>query len=110
MTLVLVGVHAATTIFPFYYSYWEIEGMMQSQADVAQVKTDSEIFAFLADQIRRQNLPIRDIESELRIDRAADYISLELGWEEVYELPIYGREPILIHVFEFNAYAEADLQ
>lgn len=105
---VFVGYH----VFPFYYDYWEIQGLMQAQADKASIFQDAEIRKNILERIKKLEIPVEDPE-KLKINRYDGKILIEMDYDEVLFIDLgmftkSGEENIKdLHVFHFHPYAEA---
>ena len=102
--LISAGVFVGYHVFPFYYYYYEIQGLMEAQADKATIFTDSEIRKNLMERIKKLELPIDDPE-DLHINRFDGKIVIEMKYEEVLFID-YGEKTYNLYVFEFNPHAE----
>ncbi|HMO18664.1 MAG TPA: DUF4845 domain-containing protein [Oligoflexia bacterium] len=101
-------VFSAFQIIPFYYSFYEIQGLMQAQADKAQVINDTEMRRTLSREMKKLNIPA-DPEEDLKINRYSGKIVLELSYEEVFFVDFGGGYDFDIWTFKFNPRGEAKL-
>lgn len=95
-------------VFPFYYYYWEIQGLMDAQAVKASEFTDGEIRTNILQKIRKLEIPIDD-EDDLKINRFDGMISIDLTYSEVLFID-WGEKTYDLHVFEFNPHVERPIK
>lgn len=107
LLLVVSTVFVGYQVFPFYYYYYELEGLMQSQADKASVFTDEEIRKNIMEKVEKLEIPIDDPE-DLKINRFDGKIAIELEYQEVLELD-YGEKTYDLHVFNFHPHVEQSI-
>ena len=99
-------VFAGSQIFPFYYYYYELQGLMESQAEKAQVFTDQEIKKNILDKIKKLEIPI-DSPDDLKINRVGKKIVIDLSYSELLYIDLGEGRVYDIYTFEFNPHAEA---
>ena len=95
-------------VVPFYYYYYDLEGLMQAQANKAQVLTDKEIRKNILKHIDKIGVPI-DREDDLRIYRSHNKIEISLAYSEVLYVDLGEDRVYDLHVFDFYPHAEGDL-
>ncbi len=98
--LVLATAFIGYQVFPFFYYYYEIQGLMEAQAAKASVFSDQEIRKNLMDRIKKLEIPIDDPE-KLRINRFNGLISIDMEYEEVLFLD-FGEKTYDLYVFHFH--------
>lgn len=106
--LVVSGVFVGSQVFPFYYYYWEIKGLMEAQAAKASVFSDQEIRQTLMERIRKLELPI-DNEDDLKVNRVSGKIIIELEYEEILFLDLGEDRVYDLYTFKFNPVVEQKL-
>ncbi len=94
----------AYQILPFYYDYWELEGLMQQQARHAEDFKDDEIRKTILAEIKSRDIPIDD-EQDLKINRAGGKMEIDLEYDEVLSIPWKDKD-YDIYVFHFNPHAD----
>ena len=104
--LVAAGVYSANQILPFYYYYWEIEGLMGMQARKASEFSDDEIRKTILQRIKELEVPIND-PSDLKINRFNRKIVIDLKYYEVLTVS-WGEKERDLWVFPFNPHVEVD--
>lgn len=102
--LLLSSVFVGYQVFPFYYYYLEIEGLMRAQADKASIFSDDEIRRNLMEKIEKLEIPISEPD-DLKINRFDGKITIDLEYEEVLFLDL-GEKTYDLHVFEFKPHVE----
>lgn len=108
LLIVLCTVYLGSQVIQFYYYSWEIEGAMEAQAAKASVFRDDEIRKTLLKEIKKLELPIND-ERDLKINRTANKIIIDLEYEEVLYLELGEYWSKDIWVFQFNPHVEKSL-
>ncbi len=106
--LVGTSVYLAFRIFPFYYSYYEITGLMEAQAAKASVFTDDEMRTEILARIKKLEIPLDDPE-DLKINRFSGKIVIELTYTEVLDIDLGEERQYDLWEFEFNPRAEHKL-
>jgi len=106
--IIVAGLFVSYQVFPFYYYYWELEGLMQAQADKASVFSDEEIRRNILEKIKKLEIPIDDPE-DLKINRFDGLISIDVAYDEVLFLD-WGEKTYDLHVFHFNPHVEQPLK
>ncbi|MFN8391510.1 MAG: hypothetical protein U0136_14575 [Bdellovibrionota bacterium] len=91
-------------VFPFYYYYYELEGLMQAQADKASMFTDEEIRRTLLEKIAKLEIPLDDPD-QLKINRFDGKIIIDYSYEEVLYIDL-GEKTYDLYVFPFHPHAE----
>ena len=102
--LIVCTVFVCYQVFPFYYYYWEIEGLMQSQAVKAYDFSDVEIRKNIMERVRKLEIPLDD-DDDLQINRFDGKIVIDMQYDEVLFLD-WGDKTYDIHVFHFNPHVE----
>jgi hypothetical protein len=104
--LVLVGWLLGTQIATFYYSYYDILGLMEAQAKKASVFNDAQIRRTLVKRIKKLELPVENPESAVKIERFHGKIILELKYEELLFVD-FGEDRVYdLWVFKFHPRVE----
>jgi hypothetical protein len=98
------GVFVGYQVFPFFYYYYELEGLMEAQADKATVFSDAEIRQNLMEKIKKLEIPIDDPE-DLLINRFDGKITIDLQYEEVL-FADFGEKTYDLYVFKFHPHVE----
>ncbi|MCB0325844.1 MAG: hypothetical protein KDD69_19835, partial [Bdellovibrionales bacterium] len=101
-------VFAGSQIFPFFYYYHELQGMMEAQAKKASVFSDQEMREVLMESIRKLEIPVESPD-DLKINRVNDKIIIELEYDEVFFIDLGEDRVYDLHVFHFNPRVEAPL-
>lgn len=110
-----LGIYAAFQAIPFFYYQEEIEGLMQSQAEKAQVFTDFEIRKNIMARVKELDMPIDD--DNLQINRFQGKITIETEYDDTLFLdfsflpflPEDWRE-LEVYTFHFHPFAEAEVK
>ncbi len=109
LLLILVGVLLGGQVIRFYYSYYDLLGLMEAQAAKASVINDEQMRYTITKRIKELEIPIEDPEAELNIERTASEISISITYSEVLFIDLgEGREYDLWE-FQFNPKAEGTL-
>lgn len=103
LVFIFVGFQSA----PFYYSYYELKGLMQAQADRAEELNDGKIVENITNAIKKLNIPVSP--EELRINRYSGKIVIEIQYSEVLFIDFGGGYDYDLWEFEFNPRAESAL-
>jgi len=98
------GVFLAFRVLPFYYYYYEIQGLMESQAAKASVFTDDQIRKRLMKRIKELEIPL-DKDQDLQINRLGNKIIIEMYYEEYLSVE-FGEDTYDLHTFVFNPRVE----
>lgn len=93
-------------VVPFYYYYYDLQGLMQAQANKAQVLTDVQIRENLMEHIEKIGIPI-DREDDLIINRSHNLISISLDYSEVLYVDLGEDRVYDLHIFHFQPHAES---
>lgn len=102
----LCGFYACWQIFPFYYYYYELVGLMEEQANKAQVFTDDEIRRNIEKKIKELDIPVDDMD-DLKINRFNGKIVIDLQYSEVLYVDL-GDKTYDLYTFQFNPHVEKD--
>lgn len=108
--LVAAAVFVGYQVFPFFYYFFEIQGLMQAQADKASIFTDVEIRKNIMERVKKLEIPF-DNPDDLKINRFNGKIVIEFDYDEVLYIDL--RELTKsdtvkdLHVFHFHPHAEA---
>ncbi len=105
--LVLSGVYTSSQVIPFYYSYYELQGLMDSQAEKANEFKDGEIIRVLSKAIQKLDIPA-DPE-DIRINRYAGSIVIEMNYSEIFFVDFGEGYDYNLWEFKFNPRAEKAL-
>lgn len=98
-------VFTGSQIIPFFYSYYELEGLFQGQAKQALHLTDDKIRKNIFKKIKDLGIPdIKD--DDLRINRYDGKIVIELKYSEVFYIDLGEDRVYDIYKFDFNPRAE----
>lgn len=107
--LIGVAVYCGNFIIPFYYNFFEIQNQMQTLCDVASINTDKQMRTKLKYHLRKNNIPV-DID-DVKMNRGTHMYTMSMEYDEVFEVYIpWEDEYYEVHTFEFNAFAEADIE
>lgn len=101
------GIFVAYQVLPFYYSFYELQGLMESQAEKASEFKDGEIIRVLTRTIKKLNIPA-DPEN-IRINRLSGRVIIELNYSEILFVDFGGGYDYDLWEFEFNPKAEKPL-
>lgn len=101
----LIAVFLASQVIPFYYSYYEIQGLMQAQADVSSELNDRDIRQNITQEIKKLNIPVNP-EEELKINRLNDGIIIDLYYQEVLYVDFGNGYDYDLWTFTFNPRGE----
>jgi hypothetical protein len=99
--IAFVGSH----VFPFFYYYHELQGLMESQVAKAQVFSDDQIRTNVMKKIKELQIPFDDPD-QLKINRFDDKIVVELEYDEVFYIDLGNGKSYDIHTFHFHPRAE----
>jgi len=105
---VLGGVYVSSQVFPFYYSFYELQGLMQAQADKASEFSDAEIKSNIAREIRKHGIPA-DPDEDIMINRFSGKIVIECSYEEVFYVDFGDGYDYDLWTFQFNPRGESRL-
>jgi hypothetical protein len=103
--LVTIAVFVGNQVIPFYYYYYELLGLMESQAAKASVFSDAQIRKTITKKISELNIPINNHE-DLKINRFGGKILIELYYEEVLFIEFGESWSYDLHTFKFNPRVE----
>ncbi len=104
----IIVVFVANQVIPFFYYFYEIEGLMQSQAAKGSVFSDQEIRKTIMEKINKLELPIDD-EDALKINRFNGKIVIDLEYDEVLYVDFGEGRSYDLWVFHFAPHAEHTL-
>lgn len=104
---ILAGVYVCSQVFPFYYSYYELKGLMESQAEKGGELKDGDIKRVLTKAIKKLDIPA-DPEN-LKINRYAGKIIIELKYSEVLFVDFGDGYDYDLWEFNFEPRAEKPL-
>jgi hypothetical protein len=109
VTVLFLGavVYLGGQVANFYYSYYELEGLIENQARKAQVFKDSEMRETIMNRIKELQIPIEDPE-EIRINRIDGSIIIETSYDEVLFVE-FGDKVYDLHVFHFAPRIEVEI-
>jgi hypothetical protein len=100
-----VLVYLGSQVITFYYSFYEIEGLMEFQAKKGQVIADAVMRRNIWDRIQQLQIPIDDPE-QIRINRVEGKCIIDMSYSEVLYIDLGGKTYDL-YVFKFNPHVEA---
>lgn len=103
LAIIFVGFQCA----PFYYSFYELKGLMQAQADKADEFTDGQILENITRAIKKLQIPVNP--EELKINRYAGKIVIEINYSEMLYVDFGGGYDYDLWEFNFNPRAESAL-
>lgn len=109
--LLTATVFVGYQVFPFYYYFYEIQGLLEAQAKKASVFTDSEMRKTILEKIKKLEIPLEDPDS-LKINRFDGKIVIEFEYDEVLFLDLSTEDQDRvydIHTFHFAPRAEAPI-
>jgi hypothetical protein len=99
-------IYVAWHVLPFYYYFYELQGLMEAQVRVSSDKTEEEIRQNLMLKIKELEIPVTD-EHDILLLRSAKDIYLELDYTEVLWFSFLDKD-YKIHEFDFHATAGRD--
>jgi len=105
--LVAACVFVGNQVLPFYYYYYEIQGLFETQAAKASVFSDREIRKVLRKKIKHLEIPMDDLEN-LKISRFSGKITIELEYNEVLYIDLGDDRVYDLWVFRFHPFVERD--
>jgi len=102
ITVAIVGaiVYFATQVLTFYYSFYELEGLMEFQAKKGQIFKDQEMRRSIFERVKQLNIPIDDPE-EIQINRVDGRVVIDARYAEVLYIE-FGGKTYDLYVFRFN--------
>jgi hypothetical protein len=103
--LLVVAIFLGSQIIPFYYSFYEIQGLMQAQADKASELSDKEMYQNISQAIKRLNIPV-DPKEDLKINRFNGKIVIELSYQEILYVDFGEGYDYDLWTFYFNPRGE----
>lgn len=98
-------------VFPFYYYYYEIQGLLEAQAKKASVFSDGEIRKNILERVKKLEIPLEDPDS-LKINRFDGKIVIEFEYDEVLFLDLSTPDQDRVYdlyTFHFVPRAEATI-
>lgn len=98
--------HQVVTI---YYSYYDLIGMMDAQAQRAEVRSDGEIREFLAKRIVELQIPVDNPAEALKINRFNSKIVIQMQYVEVVYIDFGGDNVYDLWEFQFRPLVERPL-
>ena len=106
--LAIIGgaVYVGSKVFPFYYNYYELVGLMDAQARVASENSDVKIREVLMIKIKELNIPI-NADYDLQINRSGNVMSIYLAYTEELWVPL-GKKDYKLWEFPFVAQIEQE--
>lgn len=102
--IVLVG-NLGLKVANFYYSYYELEGLMEFQARKSKVFSDNEMKRTIFTRVWEVGVPL-DGPDDIHINRVGNKTIIETSYNEVLDIEIAGKSYDL-HVFPFHLRVEA---
>jgi Domain of unknown function (DUF4845) len=105
----IIGVvgYLAYNVLPFYYYYYELQNQFEATIRTASMETDVDIRRRLTRRMQEMEIPA-DPE-DLLIERDGGRMRIRLKYTEVFRIP-WGDEDREVRRFDFDAYAEGDIQ
>jgi cell division protein FtsL len=103
--IILLVVFVASQVIPFYYSYYEINGLMQAQANISSELSDRDIRRNITQEIKKLNLPVNP-EEDLKINRTNGGIVIDLYYQEVLYVDFGNGYDYDLWTFTFNPRGE----
>jgi len=100
-------VYLGGQVFNFYYSYYELEGLMDQQARKASVFSDKEMRQLIFKRVKELQIPIDEPE-EIKINRLEGKVVIETQYSEVLYVEFRDKTYDL-HVFSFNPRIEVPM-
>lgn len=100
-------VFVSAQVFPFYYNYYEIQGLMEAQVAKGAEFSDEEIRRSLWERIQKLDIPLSEAD-EIKISRYNGKINIEFDYQEVLTLEI-GEQLYDLYTFDFSPQAERTL-
>ena len=101
-------VYAGFRISPFYYDFYELQNLMQAQADKASVLTDEEMRSNILAKIKELKMPPESAE-DLRIERLSDRIEIDTAYDQLFDIDLGDYGYYEIYRFHFEPFAEQQL-
>lgn len=105
LAIVGIFVYIGYRVLPFYYSYYEILGLMENQAAKSQVLTDIEMRKTILEKIKKLNIPF-STEDTLRIVRTGGRTKIDFKYKEVLDVDFGNGRYYKLWVFEFHPQAD----
>lgn len=104
--LLLVGavVYAGSQVFPYFYNFYELQGLMEAQADKASEFSDDEIRKTILNKIKKLDLP--NEPELLKINRFDGKIVIEYEYSEMLYFDLDEDHQYDLHRFDFHPRAE----
>jgi hypothetical protein len=102
---VVIAVFLGSQIIPFYYSFYEIQGLLQAQAEKSSELSDREILQTATQAIKRLNIPA-DPEEDLSIKRYNGKVVINLSYQEVLYVDFGNGYDYDLWTFNFNPRGE----
>lgn len=106
--IIAAGVFVGSQVFPFFYYYYELEGLMQAQAEKASEFSDEEIRKTVIQKIKKLEIPFDDPD-DVKINRFDGKIVIEYAYSEVLFLEIDEDHSYDLYTFHFHPRAEMPL-
>ena len=103
--LVVAAVFVGMQVIPFYYSYFEVRGLMEAQAAKAVDFSDDQIRGELLRMIKKQGIPI-DKDEDLKINRFNGRIAIDLEYSELLYVTLPNGDAYDLWEFKFHPHAE----
>ena len=109
--IIAAAVFVGYQVFPFYYYFYEIQGLLEAQAKKASVFTDAEMKQTILEKVKKLQIPLEDPDS-LKINRFDNKIVIEFEYDEVLyiDLSTEDQERVYdLYTFHFVPRAEAPI-
>ncbi len=107
LLLLSICIFSGYKIFPLYYNFYELKGLMHAQAYKASVFTDQEIRKNVFTKIQKLKIPIDD-PSQIIINRVNGEMFIRYEYEEDFDVS-YEDYYYLIYTFKFLATESAEI-
>lgn len=109
LVLLVLGavVFVSAQVFPFYYNYYEIQGLMEAQVAKASEFSDEEIRRNLWERVQKLDIPLGEAD-EIKISRFNGKINIEFDYQEVLTFE-WGEKVYELYIFDFSPQAEKAL-
>lgn len=109
--VIATSVFVGYQVFPFYYYFYEVQGLLEAQAQKASVFSDGEIRKTILEKVRKLEIPLEDPDS-LKINRFDGKIVIEFEYDEVLfiDLSTPDQDRVYdLYTFHFVPRAEATI-
>lgn len=107
LLLVAAVVYAGSQVFPYFYNFYELQGLMEAQAEKASEFTDDEIRKSLVARMKKLDIPYE--ADLLKINRFDGKIVIEYEYSEVLYFDLDEDHAYDLHTFDFHPRAERQI-